>query len=247
MSHPLYKCGKKKPRRDSRNLQLRAILKPKLKLPTEYSFDALHPTIPLRMFGNADYGDCVEAAKANITLNFELLEQKKVLSITDKEVLNNYFRETGGGDDGLYLLDSLNDHRKTGFKTGGVPYKIKAFAEINRQSKTEVMTTIFSDSGSMIGINLPISAQAEINAGKPWSQTSGKGSVPGSWGGHCVLLIGYTKTGPICRTWAQHQAMTWGWFAKYCDEAYTVIDALDSAKSNRVFNRKSVDSFLSSL
>lgn len=247
MSHPLYKLGRLKPRIDKRTLKLATILRRGLKqLPPEYSFDTKYPGIPLPMFANDQYGDCVIAGRAHQTLRFEFMEQNKVIKITDKDVLNEYFKETGGSDSGLVMLDSLNAWRK-GWKVSSKTYKIKAYAAIPPAAKDSIQQTIFSDVGCYVAIDLPLSAQKEFDAGKPWAKTTGPGTTIGSWGGHCVYVVGYTTTGPTCITWGQRQQMTWTWFKKYCVEAYAVIDALNSTKKKQLFNEKAINEFLSSL
>lgn len=245
MLHPFLKLGKKKARRDGRNLLMSSILKQrKLMLPTDYSIAGKYPSVRLKMYGNDILGDCVLACRANHTSYFEFIEQKKVIPITDQEVESEYFKETGGDDTGLYILDSLNEWRKDGWSISGKTYKIKAFAEINPRSQNEIRSAIFADLGVEIGIELPISAQAEINAGKPWSQTTGRGSASGSWGGHCVLLVGYDAKYLTCVTWGRLQRLTWNWLKTYCSEAYGVIDALNTAKKKSLIDRREIDHFL---
>jgi len=89
-------------------------------------------------FANDTYGDCVIAGRAHQTLRFESLEQGKRLTITDREVLEEYFKETGGEDTGLVVLDSLKLWRRRGWKAAGARYRIKAFAEIDPGKKTEI-------------------------------------------------------------------------------------------------------------
>jgi hypothetical protein len=223
-------------------LQLESIVNPAT-LPPEYSFDVAHPNsgVPLKMFGNDRYGDCVIAARAHQTLRFEFIEQKKVLPISDKEVLNEYFKETGGGDSGLYILDSLKAWQR-GWKAGGKTYKIQVFAEIDRASRNQLKQTIFADIGAVIGVSLPASAMKEFDAGKPWSSTKGRGQD-----GHCVFVVGYTTVGPVCVTWAQRQQMTWAWYFAYADEAYAVIDALNTPKTRRLIDAGKIENFLSTL
>ena len=97
-------------------------------------------------------------------------------------------------------------------------------------------TTILTrgDVGVGIGVQLPEDAKAQIDAGEPWDVTNGAGSTPGSWGGHYMYVCGYTTTGPVCVTWGRKQQATWGWLAKYCDEAYAIFDAKNKFKANIV-------------
>ena len=245
--HPIFKLGKGKARRDSRNLKLKAILLAPIKLPKEYDFDTSHRGVPTPVFANDRLGDCVIAGRAHQTLRLELVEQKKVIAITDNDVIREYFLETGGADEGLIVLDSLKRWRKKGWKAAGDRYFIAAFAEIDRGSHSEVQRTVFADLGVGLGLSLPRTAQAEFEAGTPWRETTGPGSTPNSWGGHYVYVSGYTPLGPTCVTWGRKQQMSWTFFRKYCDEAYAVIDAIDTPKKRRALNASSVDAFLTNV
>jgi hypothetical protein len=244
--HPLFRLGKKEAKLDKRNLLLASIAKA-VKLPEEYSFDALHPEIPLKMYANNIHGDCVLVGRANLTTRFKINESKTLLNITDKEVLDEYFRESGGRDEGLILLDSIKSWRTDGWTAGGKHWKILGFAQASPRVPDQIKQVIYAQVGCKIGLRLPLSAQYEINAGKPWAQTSGAGSQKGSWGGHCVVLCGYTKFGPIALTWGMRQLMSWKFLATYCDEAYAIIDAVNSAQSRKVLSAKALNSFLETL
>ena len=246
-SHKLFKLGKGAAKRDSRNLMFASILKAPVKVPDEYDFDLKHPGTPTPMFGNDTYGDCVMAGRAHQTLRFENIEQGARLTITDKEVEAEYFKETGGRDTGLVVLESLRLWRRKGWIAAKRRYKIQAFTEIRRSSRDEVKRAVFLDVGVGLGLSLPKSASAQIDAGKPWDVTSGRGSVKGSWGGHYVYVPGYTKLGPVCVTWGRKQQMTWAFFNKYCDEAYAIIDAVDTAKKKKALDTKKIKTFLNAL
>lgn len=245
--HPIFKLGKRPAKRDTRNLKLKAILRAPVKVPPEYDFDTVHIGVPTPVFANDRFGDCVIAGRAHQTLRFELVEQHQVIAITDREVINEYFTETGGPDTGLIVLDSLKRWRKKGWIAAGDRYYIMAFAEIDRTMPSEVRRTVFTDLGVGLGLSLPVTAQAEFEAAKPWETTAGPGSTPGSWGGHYVYVTGYTVLGPTCVTWGRKQRMSWKFFGKYCDEAYAIIDALDTLKKRRALDRKKLVAFLGSL
>ena len=245
--HPIFKLGKKPAKRDRRNLQLKAILRAPVKVPDEYDFDTAHVGVATPVFANDRVGDCVIAGRAHQTLRLELIEQQKVIKITDGEVLKEYFLETGGPDTGLIVLESLKRWRKRGWIAAGDRYFITAFAEIDRGAPSEVKRSVFTDLGVGLGLSLPLTAQKEFGAGKPWAATTGPGSSPGSWGGHYVYVTGYTMLGPTCVTWGQKHRMSWKFFGKYCDEAYTVIDAIDTPKKRRLLDLRKIESFLDTL
>ena len=119
--------------------------------------------------------------------------------------------------------------------------------ELRRSSREEIKRAIFLDVGVGLGLALPNSAATQIQSGKPWDVTRGRGSAKGSWGGHYVYVSGYTRRGPVCVTWGRKQQMTWAFFNKYCDEAYAIIDARDTAKKRKGLDAKKINTFLSKL
>ena len=229
-SHKTFKLGKAAAKRDKRNFKFATLLRAAPILPPSYDFDTLHTGIPTPMFANDELGCCVIAGRAHQTLRFERIEQGSDLMITDSAVKKEYFKETGGPDSGLVVLDSLSEWRHKGWKVGKHTYKIQAYAEVNRSDNDMVRQAIFADVGVGIGVSLPKSAQNEIQTGQPWATTTGPGSTPNSWGGHYVFVCGYTPDGPVCITWGRKQQMTWAWFNKYCDEAYAIFDAKNKFK-----------------
>jgi hypothetical protein len=246
-AHKVFKLGKAPAKKDERNLKFATLLRAAPPtLPSAYDFDSSHPGIPTPLFGNDTNGDCVIAGRAHQTLRFEDIEQGSVLMITDKEVLKEYFKETGGADTGLVVLDSLKEWRQRGWKVAKRTYKIQAFSEIAFTNHEEVRQAIYADVGVGLGLQLPNSAKAQIQTGQPWEVTSGPDSAPGSWGGHYVYVPGYTPSGPVCVTWGRKQQMTWEWLDKYCDEAYAIFDAKDRFKK-AIVDKAKITGFLNTL
>ena len=245
-SHKLFKLGKAAAKKDTRNLKMATVLKAAPKLPKSYDFDKSHSGIPTPMFANDDKGDCVIAGRAHQTLRFEKIEQGSVLMISDNDVLKEYFKETGGPDTGLVVLDSLKLWRSKGWKVGKRAYKIQAFAEVDQTNHTQVRQTIFSVVGVGFGVQLPNSAKEQIQSGQPWDVTTGPDALPGSWGGHYVYTPGYTPQGPVCVTWGRKQQITWAWLDKYCDESYAIFDAKNRFKKSMI-NGAKIKAFLKAL
>lgn len=231
--------GKKPAKHDTRNLLVKDIIKP-IKAPTSYNFDAKHRGIPTPMFGNDRYGDCVIAGRAHQTLRFEHIEQDKTITITDRDVIDEWRKENGNTDDGLCVLDSLKLWRSEGWDIGGKNYKIKAFAQNDPLNKNEIKTTIANDIGIGLGISMPDSWSDEFGAGKPWTNTT---MPPNPYNGHYVYVVGYTPTGLTCITWAKKQKMSWAFFTKYTDEAYAIVDAKNAVK----FDEAKINEFLEKL
>lgn len=243
----ILKFGKKPAKRDKRNLKLSAILKAPVTLPDEYDFDVNNKGVPTPMFANDDYGDCVMAGRAHQTLRFEKVEQGILIKITDKDVLREYLKETGGDDSGLVVLDSLKLWRKRGWSAAKQRFKIKAFAQIDQTNRQEVKRAVFMDIGVGFGFTLPDAAITQFHAGKPWEVVSGPSSRRNPKNGHYVYVPGYTKVGPVCVTWGSKQQMSWAFLNKYSDEAYAIIDAVDTAKKKRNLDVEKINDFLASV
>src|SRR3546814_6073786 len=97
------------------------------------------------MFGNDQYGDCVIAGRAHQTLRFEKAEQKRLIAISEHDVLREYFNESGGVDSGLVVLDSLKEWRSKGWLAAKRRYRIKAFAQIDQARRSEVKRAVRSE------------------------------------------------------------------------------------------------------
>lgn len=244
--HKVFKLGKAPAQEDKRNLKFGALLKApfNLTIPDEYDFDAKHSGIPTPMFANDQIGNCVIAGRAHQSLRFEVIEQNTVLPISDQDVIDEYFLESGGQDNGLVVLDSLRKWRNTGWFAAGQQLSISAFAEINPASDDETRRAIFMDVGIGIGLALPKSAKKQMDVGKPWDVVTGPDATPNSWGGHYVYVSGYTTLGPVCITWGRKLQMTWGFVHAYCDEAYAIFDALNTKKLKMGLNVKLLASFI---
>ena len=251
--HSFFKLGKAPTKKDARNFKLAALLKVLPPVPPSWDYDLAHPKfqIPMPMFGNDQFGDCVIAGRAHQTLRFESVEQNTIIGVTANDVLREYWKEEGGKgpafDKGLVVLDSLNLWRKTGWRAGGRKYNIYAFAQVDPKNHNEVEAAIFLLTGAGAGLSLPKSAQAQITAGQVWDVTSGPDTAPGSWGGHYVFLVGYTSQGPVCVTWGQKQAMTWAFVDKYCDELYGIVDNRNKFMKKSPLDVQLLDSYLHQL
>lgn len=231
-----YKLGKKKARRDSRNIKLKTILRLIPPIPDAYLVDSTSPEpVPVPMFANNLWGDCVIAARAHQQLRFEAFEQKRILQITDEEVLQEYWKEgkvlpcDRHPDRGLVLLESLKKWRKNGWTAGGQQHDIYAFAEIIPTDIMSVKTSIYFLAGTTAGIMVSQSALDQFDGRTGWDVVDNPGMLHG---GHAIDIIGYDQAGPICVTWGRLQHMTWRFWEQYCDEAYAVVDNRDRFLEN---------------
>jgi hypothetical protein len=225
--------GKSPAKQDDRNIRFNKILnKSKLPIiPNSFNIDTTiygDYNIPIPMFANDKYGNCVIAGRAHQTLRFELYEQNKIISIKDKHVLREYWFQSGGRgnafDNGLVVLDSLNAWRNRGWNIHCKNYKIYAYSQINPKSEFETKAAIYLLSGIGIGLMLPTASMDQFINGSHWTVINDSSGEYGSLGGHYVYVIGYDDFGLTCITWGKYQKMSWEFYKKYCDEAYGIID-----------------------
>jgi hypothetical protein len=213
-------------------------------LPTSQTYWRTHAAIPLRNYGNLEYGDCTRAKQAVSATRMERLEQKRTINIPDSEVIRVYVemsnRLYGGGDNGAYEDDALNEWRnpETTFRdVDGHPYTIDAYLRINAFNHDEVRAALAlaSAKGIAICLNLP-AAFSRITPPGVWDVPKGQPLtgmwMAGSWGGHSMNANGFTKEGIwIDHTWDMPmQLLTWDAAAAYMDEAHLIIDSLNSWK-----------------
>lgn len=190
------------------------------------------------MFGKDEHSNCVVAARAHQTRRLELIETRRVLTITDDEVLMDWSNENGHTRQVPYALDSLKEWRSSGLRVQGRRYKTAAFAAVDCRDLAHVRTAIYLLHGVGAGFSLPYSVTRHTDARgcRDVARESTEATDP--HGGHFVLLTGWDREGPIAITWGRRQRMTWRFFETYCDEAYAVVDALDPWVAGR---RKGID------
>ena len=153
---------------------------------------------------------------------------KKMVTPTDKQIvaaysaITGYNPTTGANDNGAVEIDVLNYWRQTGI----AGHKIGAYVALEPSNHNHVMDSVYIFEGCYIGVQLPISAQAQVQNHQPWSVPPGGPTgdgKPGSWGGHAVPVVAYDSRGVTVVTWGALQVMTWSFWEAYCDEAYAIL------------------------
>ena len=227
----LLGLGKRRPRVDSRTFKLARYLAAGVPSPPSHRFWATAPMLSWPMMLNDQLGDCVIAASGHLIQEWSTLAAPPGTVVTDSQVLKAY-EDVGGyvpgdssTDNGCVMLDALNYWRQTGIGQ----HQILAYVQVGQATgiagspfQRQFEQAIYLFGAAYIGLALPLTAQGQST----WSvvSTSGDGA-PGSWGGHCVPVLGYSPTGLLCVTWGGLQGMTWNFLRTYCDEAYAVLSS----------------------
>src|SRR5580658_5582555 len=224
------KLGKSEARHDPRTLLLASYITPALPAPPA-SLDLtkkVGSSSSWGMMDNDQIGDCTCAAAGHLIMEWTANAGKKMVTPTDQQIIaaysaiTGYNPTTGANDNGAVEIDVLNYWRQTGI----AGHKIGAYAATEPANHTHIMDAVYIFEGCYIGLQLPMSAQAQTENHQPWSVPpvgpTGNGK-PGSWGGHAVPVVAYDARGVTVVTWGSLQVMTWSFWETYCDEAYAII------------------------
>ena len=222
LDHRLVKLGKKARKYDRRTLRLARYLTPALP-PPPASVDNTQGVAAWGMMLNDQLGDCTIAGCGHAVQIWTLSAGSEV-TLPDSTILEYY--ETFDGynpsdpstDQGGIELDVLKDWKNQGL----AGYPLSAYVSVDPQDTSHVASAIELFGGLYIGLLLPLSAQNQ----SPWDYVpdgSAGDPTPGSWGGHCVFVVGYDQEGLTCITWGQLQKMSFDFWEQYCDEAYALL------------------------
>jgi hypothetical protein len=231
------KLGKQAARHDPRTLLLASYVTPALPTPPA-SFDLTAKVgASWGMMENDQLGDCTCAAAGHLLMEWTANAGKKMFTPTDKQIvaaysaITGYNPATGAHDDGAVEVDVLNYWRQSGIAA----HKIGAYMALEPVNHSHIMDSVYIFEGCYIGMQLPKSAQAQVQNHQPWSVPPGGPNgdgKPGSWGGHAVPVVAYDARGVTVVTWGALQTMTWSFWETYCEEAYAILsnDSLTNKK-----------------
>lgn len=181
------------------------------------------------MLGNDGAGDCVWAGGDHEEMLWAA-ESGKIVSFTTDDALGDYSACTGYNPDdpttdrGTDMRNAMTYRRKTGLQDSrGRRHKIEAFAALAAGDLNHVKTSIWLFSVASVGIQFPVSAMDQFNAGKPWTVVRNSKVE----GGHYVPVVYWDPdTGWFwCVTWGRIQLVAPQFFATYMDEGFSPLSA----------------------
>jgi hypothetical protein len=127
------------------------------------------------MMANDQIGDCTCAAAGHLPMQWTANAGRKMFTPTDKQIvaaysgISGYNPATGANDNGAVEIDVLNYWRQSGF----AGHKIGAYVALEPANHTHIMDSVYIFEGCYIGLQLPISAQAQVQNHQPWSVSPG--------------------------------------------------------------------------
>ena len=224
MNPSKLRLGKKPARHDPRTLHLAKYLKALPPAPVSVDYTG-GVSFPCGAMMNDTLGDCTCAGTGHAVQVWTGMANPPEVTVSDEDVLSLYEGACGyvngnpDSDQGGDLLTVLNYWKAHGI--GGSGHNISAYAAVNTLNQIEVMQALFLFGCLYTGVMLPVSAQAQV--GGVWDVDTTTAGAPGSWGGHCVVVVKFDATGPWCITWGAMQQMTWAFWSRYFDEAFAVL------------------------
>lgn len=251
------RLGKSEHKYDERTLRIARFMLPEIRIPTKFDFDARRRPFATHMWGNDAYGDCVIAGQANHLLRLERVEQRGTIALSDSDAVNRYKQLTGcknpgdENDTGLYVLDAMRNWRNSGFEQTTKKqrnYKIAAYGELEPEDRHQLRYAIYLLHGIHMGFWLPAAAQGMTSNGYwDYNGESGPEWQPGSWGGHLVFAKKYDDESVYVMTWGTEVKVSSNFIDKYCDEAWAVVDSLDSWRTKETINVGALEKQLSQI
>lgn len=177
-----------------------------------------------QMYGNDQWGDCVIASVGHGVGVSSANESGTAVVGTTNEIVSEYHRICGAGDNGCVIADVKNTMMTGGVSVGGKRRKIDGYASIPPANKLAVQTAILIAGGGVnIGFNVPAEWMGSATYdGAIWD-------VPRRFnfiGGHDVRAVGYDERGVQFSTWGIVVTMTWAAMAdsRIVDEMYVELE-----------------------
>jgi hypothetical protein len=166
--------------------------------------------------GNDRYGDCTIAAVAHAIEGWNMEVHQHDPVPPEQDVVETYFKLTGGEDAGLVVADVL----ATWHARGLFGRKIRAYAPVNPRNLLQLHQSVAFYGGCYLGIECPQSAQEQFMAGEMWTYVEGSPVE----GGHAVHALGYGPHGGLhCATWGGIAILSAGFLAHYLTEAWCIL------------------------
>lgn len=215
------KFGKHAPKRSLKTLSLSNYMKTStVPFPQKWAWER---PIDYKMLGNDRLGDCVCAGAAHIEMGWQAVANAGTPFVpTDDQVIADYSAVAGyvpgdeSTDRGTNMLDALHYGLRKGFV--GRPLW-QTFATLDVQNVDQVKAAIYLFGGVYIGFSVPQSLAHDTSL-PVWRVI--QGDVP-SGEGHCVVPVGYGRSGLALVSWGAIYHMTWDFWLQNVDEAYCVV------------------------
>lgn len=176
------------------------------------------------MLANDSLGDCVPAALGHFIQAAERWHDGvgRMASIPDTVAIYEslgYNPLDPATDAGCKISDALLLWAGAGIPFHGAQDRVKAFVRVDID---RLKAALWLFGPLIVGVSMPIDAERQTQWLTPTALTGT--AEPGSWGGHCMLLVGLNNGGVATLvSWGDTILATQGWLAAYMGEAWAVL------------------------
>ncbi|MBA2718950.1 MAG: hypothetical protein H0U52_06885 [Chloroflexi bacterium] len=176
------------------------------------------------LYRNDELGDCAIAATAHLQQVWSSQTRGRIVP-SEADVVRAYAAVSGyklgepATDRGCDMLSVCNHWRREGIAGN----KISAFVKLDHDDWTQLRIALNLFGGLYAGASLPLTARSDTLWDAPHGKPRGDAAI-GSWGGHTMAVVGYSRLGVCFVTWGQRRWASWPWWMTYVDECYAAID-----------------------
>jgi hypothetical protein len=180
--------------------------------PASVDYTSLAATALSQMYGNDQYGDCVEAEFGH-TVGVWTANAGDEAVYTEAQVLANYSAITGfvvgdpNTDNGTDEVSAMNYWVKSGMPGPGGTHAVMGYLSLDATNQVEVQQALYLFENCLFGVELP---EKWIS---PFPSASGftwdLAGPPDLNNGHAPGGFGYSSTGVKISTWGMLGTMTW--------------------------------------
>jgi hypothetical protein len=183
--------------------------------------------VPWPMLANDVIGDCTCAAVLHAIQTAERWHDG-VARVPSDDMAIQAYEEVAGyvpghpeTDAGAYISDVMDHWRDYGIVAPGGVNRITGAALVTHFD--HLQSALWLMGPLVIGCQMPISAQSQDVWTSP--KTSSSDNEKGSWGGHCMLMVGMDRTNETVSlvTWGGIKTADIGWIQTYMDEAWIAV------------------------
>lgn len=178
------------------------------------------------ILGNDKYGCCTFAGIARIGMA-RAAARGKVLSISDKAVINAYLDSTGGEDSGQQPVNALQHVLTHGIKCDdGSLYKVLAYARVETRDVAECHSALASFGSLYVAAGLPAKLdddrddRLELTPSDKWTSRDNVRSL----GGHAYNIFGNQHGEEFAVLWTEDVVEEAAWTSYYREEAWVFVD-----------------------
>lgn len=174
------------------------------------------------MLLNDQLGTCTIASVGHTIEYWNIIGKLTLPVMTDLEaevfyqINGHYIPGDASTDNGCILLDVLNYFQGHGMMAASQNYKVNKFLSVERNDLTQIKSSVFHLGNCYLGLNFPSNAlQTNLWTIDPNATAAG---------GHCVNVVGFDDTQNLLYvvSWGTIVPMTYDFFIKYCDEAWSL-------------------------